>query len=120
MMMSVDKNQKKHLIEMIEQILLNEKELEILKVLINDLSAGKIGAKQLKIAIIKSRTSALKRIIDIFPFFHKRIISQQEIDKFTLNTTTIDPDLIHELEEKDKFLEEMGIRIQKIVSNLKS
>ena len=44
--MSVDKDQKKLLIEMIEQILLNEKELEILKVLINELSAGKIDTKQ--------------------------------------------------------------------------
>ena len=113
--MSVDKDQKKLLIEMIEQILLNEKELEILKVLINELSAGKIDTKQLKMAIIKSRATALKRIIDIFPFFHKRIINQQEIDKFTDN---INPEVIQELEEKDKFLEEIGIRINNIVSNL--
>ena len=114
-MMSVDKDQKKLLIEMIEQILLNEKELEILKVLINELSAGKIDTKQLKMAIIKSRATALKRIIDIFPFFHKRIINQQEIDKFTGN---INPEVIQELEEKDKFLEEIGVRINKIVNNL--
>lgn len=113
--MSVDKDQKKLLIEMIEQILLNEKELEILKVLINELSAGKIYIKQLKMAIIKSRATALKRIIDIFPFFHKRIINQQEIDKFTDN---INPEVIQELEEKDKFLEEIGVRINKIVNNL--
>ena len=113
--MSVSKDQKKHLIEMIEQILLHEKELEILKVLINDLSAGKINSKQLKIAIIKSRATALKRIIDIFPFFHKRINNQQEIDKFTGN---INPEVAQELEEKDKFLEEIGIRINKIVSSL--
>jgi protein tyrosine phosphatase len=114
-MMSVDKDQKKLLIEMIELILLNEKELEILKVLINELSAGKIDAKQLKMAIIKSRATALKRIIDIFPFFHKRIINQQEIDKFAGN---INPEVIQELEEKDKFLEEIGVRINKIVNNL--
>lgn len=118
--MSIDNNQKKLLLEMIEQIILNENELESLKILINDLSAGKINSKQLKIAIIKSRATALKRIMDIFPFFHKRIVNQQEIDKFVLNTTAIDPKLIHELEEKDKFLEEIGIRINKIVSNLKS
>ena len=113
--MSVNKDQKKHMIEMIEQILLNEKELEILKILINDLSAGKINSKQLKISIIKSRATALKRIIDIFPFFHKRIINQQEIDNFTGN---INPEVAQELEEKDKFLEEIGIRINKIVSSL--
>jgi len=118
--MNIDTDQKKLLLEMIEQILLNEKELESLKVLINDLSAGKIDSKQLKIAIIKSRASALKRIIDIFPFFHKRIVNQQEIDKFTLTTTAMDPKLIQELKEKDTFLEEIGIRIQTIESNLRS
>lgn len=115
MIMSVNKDQKKLLIEMIEQILLNEKELEILKVLINDLGKGKIDSKQLKIAIIKSRAKALKRILDIFPFFHKRIVNQQEIDKFTAN---INPEITQELEEKNKFLEEIAIRINKIVSSL--
>jgi len=113
--MSVDKDQKKLLIEMIEHILLNEKELEILKVMINNLSARKINSKQLKISIIRSRATALKRIIDIFPFFHKRINNQQEIDNFTTN---INPEVIQELEEKDKFLEEIGVRINKIVSSL--
>ncbi len=104
---------------MIEQILLNDQELDMLKVLINDLNAEKIDSKQLKIAIIKSRANALKRIFDIFPFYHKRIINQQEIDKFTMENK-ISPETIQELEEKDKFLEEIGIRINKILSNLKN
>ena len=117
--MSIDKDQKKLLLEMIEQILLNEKELESLKLLINDLSTGKIDSKQLKIAIIKSRANALKRIINIFPFFHKRITNQQEIDKFTVSNP-IHPELIQELEEKNNFLEEIGARIDKIAYALKS
>ena len=117
--MSINNDQKKLLLEMIEQILLNEKELESLKLLINDLSAGKIDSKQLKIAIIKSRSNALKRIINVFPFFHKRIINQQEIDKFTVNNS-IHPELIQELEEKNNFLEEIGIRIDRIANTLKN
>lgn len=116
--MNVGKDHKKLMVEMVEEILLNKDELESLKILINDLSTGKIESKQLKIAIIKSRANALERILDIFPFFHKRIINQQEIDKFTdINNSS--PDLIQELEEKNKFLEELGIRINKIASNLK-
>lgn len=115
--MSVDMDQKKLLLGMIEQIILNENELETLKLLINDLSAGKIDSKQLKIAIIKSRATALKRIFDIFPFYHKRIINQHEIDKFT---SEISPELTQELEEKNNFLEEIGVRINKIVNCLKS
>ena len=114
--MSIDIDQRNLLLGMIEQILLNEDELGSLKLLINDLSAGKVNSKQLKIAIIKSRANALKRIIDIFPFFHKRIVNQQEIDKFT---SEISPGLIQELTEKNSFLEEIGIRIDKIVHSLK-
>ncbi len=117
--MSIGKNQKQLLLEMVEQILLNEKELESLKVLINQLSAGKIESRQLKIAIIKSRANALKLILGIFPFFHKRIINLQEIEKFTVENK-ISPEIIQELEEKNKFLEEIGIRINRIVSNLKN
>ncbi len=115
--MSVSKNQKTLLIEMVEEILLNEGELETLKLLINDLSTGKIDSKQLKIAIIKSRANALERIIDIFPFYHKRILNQKEIDNFATDNNT-PPEALLELEEKNKFLEEIGIRINKIVSNL--
>jgi len=118
-MMGINVDQKKLLLEMIEQIILDENELETLKLLINDLSTGKITPKQLKIAIIKSRASALKRIFDIFPFYHKRIVNQQEIDKFTGNNN-IDPGLIQELKERNIFLEEIGIRINKIVNNLNS
>ena len=103
---------------MIEEILLNEGELNSLKLLITDLSIKKIESKQLKIAIIKSRANAVKRIIDIFPFFHKRILYQKQIENFT-DIDNSSPELIQELEEKNKFLEELGIRINKIVSNLK-
>ena len=117
--MSINKDQKKLMIEMIEQVLLNEKDLESLKLLIKDLSVGRIDSKQLRIAIIKSRANALERIIEIFPFFHKRILNQQEIDKFTADNNS-HPELIQELKEKNNFLEEIGIRINKIVSNLKN
>lgn len=117
--MRIDKDQKKILTEMVEHILLSGEELESLKVLINDLNKGKIDPKQLKIAIIRSRANALTRIIDIFPFFHTQINNQQEIDKFTTNDK-ISPDAIQELEEKNKFLEEIGIRISNIVSQLKN
>jgi hypothetical protein len=117
--MKIEKDQKQLLLEIVEEILLNKKELESLKVLINELSKGKIDSKQLKVAIIKSRANALKRILHIFPFFHKRIINQQEINKFALNDEPISPKITQELEEKNRFLEQIGIRINKIVSSLK-
>jgi len=118
--MSIKKYQKKHLVEMVEQVLLNENELGSLKLLINDLSSGKIESKQLKMAIIKSRAEALKRIIEIFPFFHKQILNQQEIDNFTVNDNNSNPELVQELKEKNSFLEEVGNRIDKIVNQLKN
>lgn len=115
--MSTDRDQKKLLMQMVEQVLLNERELHTLKILINDVSTGKIDPKQLKIAIIKSRAHTLTRIIEIFPFFLKRIRNQQEIDNFTLERSN-DAELFQELEEKNSFLEEIGIRINNIVNNL--
>ena len=103
---------------MVERVLLNEDELNTLKILINDVSTGKIDSKQLKLAIIKSRAKALEKIIEIFSFSHKRINSQQEIDNFTLERSN-DPKLFQELEEKNTFLQEIGIRINNIVTHLK-
>ncbi|MFW9897079.1 MAG: hypothetical protein ACFFD7_14835 [Candidatus Thorarchaeota archaeon] len=119
--MSINNDQKKLLSEMLEQILLNELELESLKLLINDLSNGKSTPKQLKITIIKSRTNAIKRILDIFPFFHKRITSQREIEKFTLEEKikpNFNSDLKTELDEKDRLLEQIGKRVHTILENL--
>ena len=116
--MSTDRNQKKLIMQMIERILLNEEELTALKMLINDVSTGKIDSKQLKLVIIKSRVNALKKIIEIFPFFHKRINSQQEIDTFTTEGSN-DPQLLQELEEKNTFLQEIGTKINNIVNQLK-
>jgi len=118
--MSLERDQKKLLVELIEQVLLNENELGSLKLLINDLSAGKIDSKQLKIAIIRSRANALERILEIFTFFHKRLVNRQEIDNFTVENDVQHPELVQELREKDRFLEEIGIRINNIISNLKN
>ncbi|MHA2036259.1 MAG: hypothetical protein ACW972_08905 [Promethearchaeota archaeon] len=115
--MSVDTDQKNMLMEMIEQVLLNEEDLDSLKTLINGVSSGTKNPKQLKIAIIKSRVEALKRILDIFPFFHKRILNQHEIEKFTSEYNN-DLKLHLEIEEKNTFLEQIGIRLNKILDKL--
>ncbi|MFW9822046.1 MAG: hypothetical protein ACFFE4_03880 [Candidatus Thorarchaeota archaeon] len=119
--MGIDREQKKLLSEMLEQILLNELELESLKLLINELSNGKISAKQLKIAIVKSRVNALKRVLDIFPFFHNRITTQKELEKLSFEEKfkpNLDLDLKQELDERDRFLEQIGERIYHILENL--
>ena len=107
-----DKEKEQVFSEMIEKIFFNKHELEVLKKLITDVSTGKMPPKQLKIAIIESRAKMIKRISHIFPFYYKQMSNQREIDKFTHDGN--DSQLIEELEEKNRFLEELGRRIHTI------
>ena len=87
----------KLLSEMIEKILFEEKELDLLKNLIEDVRQGKVEPKQLRATIIENRVKILDKLLKIFPYYHKQIAYQQEIDKFTKNDTDIK--LKKELEE---------------------
>ena len=101
---------KKMIMDIIEPVLFKEEELSELKNLINDVGANKIEPKQLRKAIIDNRVRIMGRLIDSFFFQIKREVAQQEIDSFTGNNSQ----LISEVEEKNKFLEQIADRIQVI------
>ncbi|KKK47139.1 hypothetical protein LCGC14_3158210 [marine sediment metagenome] len=101
---------KKKLMDLIEPILFNEKELLDLKDLITDVGTNKIEPRQLRKAIIDNRVKVMKQLIDTFFFQVKREISQQEINNFTKGNSQLKT----EVEEKDRFLEQIAERIQAI------
>jgi hypothetical protein len=101
---------------MIEKIFFDEHELEVLKSLITDVSAGKIQPKKLKLAIIENRARMINRISQIFPFYYKQLSNQREIDSFAHNGEK--SNLTIELEEKDKFLKELAERLYIIKTKL--
>jgi hypothetical protein len=102
--------------EMIEKILFDERELEILKSLITDLSTGRIAPKKLKLAIIENRARIINRISHIFPFYYKQLANQREIDHFAYNGISSNVD--NELEERNKLLEGLGERLYTIKTKL--
>ncbi|MFX1479635.1 MAG: hypothetical protein ACFFCI_16050 [Promethearchaeota archaeon] len=113
----MSEKKKEHIFfEMIEKILFDERELEILKSLITDVSTGKIPPKKLKLAIIENRARIINRISHIFPFYYKQLTNQREIDNFTYNGNISNVE--NELEEKNKFLEELGEKLYTIKTKL--
>ena len=105
-MSSKNKGQQKDLSEMIEKILFDEKELEVLKGLISEVKIGRAEPKQLRTAIVKNREIILNKVVRIFPYYHKQISYQQQIDDFT--ERDLSPQLENELEEKNNLLKRVG------------
>lgn len=105
-MSSKNKGQQKDLSEMIEKILFDVEELEVLKGLISELKNGRAEPKQLRTAIVKNREIILNKVIQIFPYYHKQISYQQQIDDFTQRD--LSPQLENELEEKNVLLRRVG------------
>jgi len=95
--------------ELLEKIVFNPEELNILKKTITDLSVGIIKPQQLKKLILKNYIRIFEEVSEFIPFYF-----EQELKK-----RSIDPNLSEEIREKDKFLEELGERINNIYLKLK-
>lgn len=101
---------KKKLMNIIEPVLFDEKELLSLKTLINNVGSNKVEPKILRNAIIENRISIMKRLTDTFFFQIKHEIEQQKIISFT--ETGAEPNTKHE--EIIEFFEQSAERIQRI------
>lgn len=110
----------KYLNEMLEKLVFDEGNLKRLKFSIDHVVTGQITKKQLREQIIESRSKIIERLIEYIPFYIKQWAIGNSINEFT-NNSTIDSnsELEEKLKEKDKFLEEVGIRINKIHEKLK-
>ncbi|MFX1337980.1 MAG: hypothetical protein ACFFDK_05185 [Promethearchaeota archaeon] len=95
--------------ELLEKIVFDPQELNVLKKTITDLSIGLIKPHQLKKLILKSYIRIFEEIGEFIPFYF-----EQELRK-----RAIHPKLSEEILEKDKLLEELGERINRIYLNLK-
>jgi len=105
-MSSKNKGQQQNLSEMIEKILFDVKELELLKALINNVGMGSAEPKKLRTAIIENRENIKSKILSIFPYYHKQISYQQQIDNFTERDSP--SQIQNELEEKNDLLRKVG------------
>ena len=109
----------KYLNEMLEKLIFDEGDLKRLKTSIDNVVIGQTTKKQLREQIIESRGKIVERLLEFIPFYIKQWSIGNSINEFT-SSPSIDSNLGLEekLKEKDKFLEEVGIRINKIHEKL--
>ncbi len=110
----------KYLNEMLEKLVFEEEDLKRLKDSIDHVVTGHMTTKQLREQIIESRSKIIERLLEYIPFYIKQWAIDSSLNEFT-NTqgTDSNSELVEKLNEKDKFLEEVGIRINKIYKKLK-
>ncbi|MFX1389399.1 MAG: hypothetical protein ACFE9Z_04965 [Promethearchaeota archaeon] len=110
----MDKYIKEQLSENLELILFDKTILIQLKKKIEELEKGFITSKELRQEIINSRVEVMNRLLNFFPFFLKSYSTQTQLQRMTEPSSH----LLEELEEKNKFLEDIGTRINTIYKNL--
>ena len=110
----------KDLNEMLEKLVFEEGDLKRLKVSIEHAVTGQITTKKLREQIIESRSNLIEQLLEFIPFYIKQWVIGHSIKEFT-NSPVLDSksELEERLNEKNKFLEEVGIRINKIHEKLK-
>ena len=108
-----------YLQELLEKILFDPKELNLLKKSINDLNNKIITANQLKKLILKSFIRIFEELVEFIPFYFTQELNKKSIKKVSHELGLIDSNLAEEIQEKDKLLEELGERINKIYLSLK-
>lgn len=103
--------------ETLEKIVFNEELLDVLKNAIDGATADKMSSKQLKLLIIEQRTKIFEDLLEFFPYQVENYLALNSLDEFTSNQ--VDPELNRELEEKNQFLEEVSMRINRIHEKLR-
>ncbi len=113
----------KNLQNMLENILFDETHLEQLKDSINKVATGQLTPKSVRKLIIEHKTYSFQKILKLFPYYLKRINTNRSLEQYTgeviEKTDNNDSELMKELEEKNKFLEEIGVRVNNIYKKLK-
>lgn len=94
--------------DMLEDIVLNVKELNHLKHLIYQVISGKSDEKVLREEIFKSRVGIVKELMQFFPFFAG------------VKTDTDSPELQKALKEREELLETLSKRLHEIYKRLKN
>jgi len=107
---------------MLEQLIFDEGQLSALKEGINRLSHGEISAKQLKEQILQFRVVLLERLLEFFPFCVEEILKKRDSHSTSYNSNEVDrPEYeYNDIEEKNRLLEEIGIRISNLYRNIKN
>ncbi len=109
---------KKLLYGLLEKIIFNEKDFEVLKKAINDITLGKIEPKELKERIIKSRIRILEELIEIFPFYVEQVNNRISINNFKAGDNKNDTEINNN--ERDEFFNQISHKLDTLYEKIKS
>ena len=101
----------------IEKILLDPDSLETLKKTIDDVIIGKMIPREFRKMYIENRRIEIKKLNRLFQFYNKQSIKLQSIQDFTQNTNN--PQLEKELQGRNQFFEQVGLRVKTIYEKLR-
>ena len=111
--MATDVNSLDILKGLVEKVIFSGDNLNLLKIKISQLSRDEITPKEMKQLILNQRATMLDEILELFPFFFKKL---QENDNSRTNSSDINiSDLEQKLGEREELLELVARRIQGLV-----
>ncbi|MHA1756152.1 MAG: hypothetical protein ACTSVV_05230, partial [Promethearchaeota archaeon] len=100
----------------LEELIFNEKDLNILKESINSLSVGKITAKSVKKLILKLRYKIMNELLEFIPFQIQKKLECQILEEKP-NIKEIN-ELEKKIHERDELLIELAERLARISKKL--
>ena len=106
--------------EILEKLVFDDGDLTNLKVSIDKVITGQISRRQFRETIIESRSRIIERITEFIPFYLRQKKKDDVLNKFTEpDNHMISSELEEQLNEKNKFIEEVGIKISNIYEKLR-
>ena len=101
---------------LIEKVLFDKTHLDELKLIINQLNARKISPKDVRSYILTQKERDLGKLLELISFFIKSV--KQDNSGRELTYKPLDNEVLSELQEKNEFIEKMGVHINSLVYNL--
>ena len=114
--MSIPKSQDHILSALLEKILFNQKELNVLKERINQVSLKKINPNELRNHIFGARVHIMEELLEFFPFYVKESINSN-VNNESLQSER-DGSLVEQIKEREELLEIVAKRLVNIYNNL--
>ena len=98
---------------LVEKVLFHQDNLNVLKTKITQLSRNEISQKEMKQLILNQRASMLDEILELFPFYIKKI--QENRNSRTNSSNSDTSELEKKLREREELLELVARRIEGLV-----
>ena len=102
----------------IEKILLDPESLAAIKKAIDNVSKGLMTPREFRKMYFENRSIEIKKLNRLFQFYNKQSIKLQSIQGFTQSSSN--PQLEKELQERNQFFEQVGLRVKTIYGKLRN